>query len=200
MSKKENLSCLLLFAGVGFLLFTDKGKKIISETSEKGDQAVKFFLNMDHKLFINDLNPAVQNKFTNLIQAIQDRGYNVLITSGYRSFKKQSDLHQENKKNAKPGYSLHNYGLAIDLNLQKGVKLWKKNTDRQAWIDTGIPDLAKKLGFRWGGDFKSYYDPIHFDINYDTTKLLSQAKNKFGSDPGMIKGNQVSLAGLVSFI
>ena len=43
-----------------------------------------------------------------------------------------------------------------------------------------------------------------YDLKHLTTEASYeaqiQAKNKFGSDPGMIKGNQVSLAGLVSFI
>jgi peptidoglycan L-alanyl-D-glutamate endopeptidase CwlK len=198
--KKDNITGLIVLAGVGFLLFSKPGQKLLKKGQTTGDQAVKFFLNVDHKLFIEDLNPAVKNKFTDLIQAIQDRGYNVLITSGYRSFKSQNKLYQENKKNARPGYSLHNYGLAIDINLQKGLKLWKKNTDRQAWISTGIPDLAKNLGFRWGGDFKDYFDPIHFDLYYKTDNLLSIAKKTFGSDPDLIKGNQVSLSGLVSIM
>jgi len=30
------------------------------------------------------------------------------------------------------------------------------------WKSSGIVDMAKDMGFKWGGDFSGYHDPIHF--------------------------------------
>jgi len=51
------------------------------------------------------------------------------------------------------------------------------------------------MGFRWGGDFANYHDPVHFGLGhiYDTKKLLAQAEQRFGTDPNNIRGNEVSL-------
>lgn len=44
-------------------------------------------------------------------------GKNVQVNSGYRSVEKQAELYKKDpSKAAKPGSSLHNYGLAIDIN------------------------------------------------------------------------------------
>ena len=47
------------------------------------------------------------------------------------------------------------------------------------------------MGLFWGGDFKNYHDPVHFEMDKDGNKLFAQAKKQFGDDPYKIKGNQV---------
>ena len=90
--------------------------------------------------------------------------YRVLVTSGYRSSEQQARLHKRNPKNAKPGRSKHNHRLAMDINLVKWGKIVRKADSKETWLATGVPQLAKKLGFRWGGDFRSYHDPVHFEL------------------------------------
>lgn len=167
-------------------------KKVVKKTVYK---AKKFLLKKQHEYFVEDLHPKVQDRFRELIRGIEKRGYDVILTSGYRSFKKQADLKKKNPKNASPGRSMHNYGLAIDLNLRKGTTLWRKKTSQEKWLMTGVPQLAEKLGFRWGGRFKSYHDPVHFSLakDYSPKKLLAQAVKQFGSKPEKIRGNRVVL-------
>jgi len=39
-----------------------------------------------------------------------------------------------------------------------------KGHSKSSWESTGAPDVARGMGFRWGGDFKSYHDPVHFEL------------------------------------
>ena len=94
----------------------------------------------------------------------------VYVTSGYRSKEKQVRLHAQNSKNAKPGSSPHEFKRAIDINVLT-FKGWVRKRDTVArWKATGVPKIAKRMGFRWGGNFRSYHDPIHFDVSQSGIK------------------------------
>lgn len=112
----------------------------------------------------------VRDRFETLISAIEERGYTVIVTSSYRSAAKQAELYKDKSMHkssiAKPGKSQHQVRIAIDINIKKDGKQWMKGTKKQDWEATGIPELAKNLGFRWGGNF-SKYDPVHFDLKDD---------------------------------
>lgn len=108
--------------------------------------------------------PHNEAKFRALCEAIEKTGNIVVITSSYRSTEEQERLYRENPKNAKPGSSPHEHSRAIDINLIT-VRGWVHKSDSVAkWNQTGVPQLAKKMGFRWGGDFTNYHDPVHFEI------------------------------------
>lgn len=66
--------------------------------------------------------------------------------------------------NARFGKSPHNYGCAVDL--IHGVKAWQ--LDKKSWEIIGHigKELAKSKGIKivWGGDFKSLYDPAHWEL------------------------------------
>ena len=192
MSKKNDLAPLIILGALGFLIFNKKA--II----EKGAQVVEKVLSTERGFFIDQLNPGSKDKFKYLIQEIEKKGFSVIITSGYRTFKKQSELYNENNKNARPGASLHNYGLAIDINMIKGGKYFKKNTPIQDWESTGVPTLARNLGFVWGGTFKGYADTVHFALPYNVNELKTLAVNKFGTNPDLIKGNEVNIKNLLT--
>jgi hypothetical protein len=172
----------------------------IDEVTKQVDEAVQsgvsYVLNAQQEAFIRDLHPQYQNLFRAFIKRVQDEtGYTVIATSGYRSFGKQQDLKNENASNASPGYSLHNYGLSLDLNAVKGNVWLRKSTPKAAWLNSGIVAIAKSMGLEWGGEiFSTYYDPVHFQVpGYNTATLFARAKQMFGSDPYKIIGNQVNL-------
>ena len=167
-----------LLVGVGLYMF---GGKLLSYQQER---------------YIKNLNSKVRRKFRKLINRIQkETGYKVIITSGYRDFAHQERLKRENSKNAKAGFSEHNYGIALDFVAIKGTHRLRKSTSKREWEQTGIPQIAKSMGFRWGGDFKGYHDPVHFGLGhiYDTSKLKEKAHSKFGYNNSNIKGNQIRL-------
>lgn len=135
---------------------------------------------MTNTQHIASLNPQKVDLFTTFLNRVKSElGYDVIITQSYRSIYTQTRLHKENSKNAIGGYSAHNYGFAIDVNFIKGNIQLKKASDSKSWLDSGIIKIAKECGLRWGGDFKGYYDPIHFDclINPNsTTKWFNELR------------------------
>ena len=106
-----------------------------------------------------------QQQFERLIERIHNETpYVVYITSGYRSTAKQTVLYEQNPNNARPGTSPHEFKRALDINLI-GPNGWIKKADsKDTWLKTGVPQIASEMGFRWGGNFKSYHDPVHFDV------------------------------------
>jgi len=182
MTKKQKI--LTALTG-GFLLLLILGRKPIK----------KIYTNLSNDEYIDNLNPRYKELFRRFIKAIEAKGFAVQINSGYRTFKRQSELYKEDPRNAKSGYSKHNYGLALDLQVSKGGYSYGKNTPAGAWIKTGIPALAESLGLFWGANFKNYSDAVHFEVkNIDTSKLLAQAYKQFKTtNPDLIKGNEVKI-------
>jgi hypothetical protein len=156
-------------------------------------KALSYILDKNQEYHIGQLHPDYQNKFRIFIGEIEKMGYRVLVTSSYRTFQKQYELDLENPLNADPGLSHHNYGLALDITLQKGLKIWRKATSKEDWLSTGVPQLANSLGLSWGGYYKNYHDPIHFYYNIDTKYLKQLAITQFGTNPKFIQGNKLKL-------
>lgn len=147
--------------------------------------------------YFMDLHPAHADQFEKFTQRVEDEtDYTLIYTSGYRSFAEQEKLYNQNNQNAKPGYSMHNYGMAIDINATNGTNYLSKSDTKVDWESSGIPAIAKDMGFTWGGDFKTYHDPVHIGLDgkYNTSTLRALAFNQFGSDPNNIFGNQINLA------
>lgn len=150
---------------------------------------------MANQAEIDKLHPTFKPKVIKLIAYAQSKGYNLIITDGYRLLSESVALYKQNPKNAKPGRSKHCYGLAIDCNLQKGTTLIKKSTPAATWLKSGLPQYAKSLGLTWGGEINGYYDPVHFAEPIDTDLLIQLAIKQFGTaDLAKIEGNKVKLS------
>jgi peptidoglycan L-alanyl-D-glutamate endopeptidase CwlK len=135
--------------------------------------------------YINKLHPSIRQKAAELAQAFNDAGIPIFINHDghYRTFAEQDALYTKkvkNKKgvwvrvtNAKGGHSNHNYGLAVDMVPVDGA--W--NAPDSVYKEMG--KIAKSLGWEWGGDFKSIYDPCHFQMffGYTISKLLKKHQN-----------------------
>lgn len=102
-----------------------------------------------------------RNRFRQLINAIQNKGYKVVITSTVRPL-------NENSRHSKK--------RAIDLNIIDESGNWyKMDTPKEKWMKTGVPQIAVSMDFRWGGNFTTpwmhngilnkAYDPLHFDFS-----------------------------------
>lgn len=175
--------------------------------------------------FIKQLHYTVQDIFRQFFKEFEDTNpqYKIVPSSGYRSFKKQAELFAANKNNGKPGESMHNYGLAVDLNIEGsslhlGKYFWIQNgvqtgiankniltkqqeeTLNNLWYSTGIIAIANRRGLTWGGNsFGDYKDRVHFGLDHkvDMGLLLSIAKQQFncGENLALIIGNQVDFTG-----
>jgi hypothetical protein len=114
-------------------------------------------------------NLAYFDRFDKFIQEIETTtDWRVHVTSGFRTAEEQAELREEDPRNARSGKSKHNLGRAIDINLYPAHSVWggwlRKNTPKKTWEMSGILPIARKHGLKWGGNFKNYYDPVHFEI------------------------------------
>lgn len=133
---------------------------------------------------VNGLHEVVIEATKVLIENCYYKGIQIRIVQGLRTIAYQNDLYAQGRTQAelnsvglshvkaKPtmqkvtnaigGTSFHNFGVAIDfcLLLPDGKNVtWEMNTDYNSnnikdWIE--VVDEAKKLGFKWGGDWTSF--------------------------------------------
>lgn len=115
--------------------------------------------------------------FNQFKKEVEAAGYKVIVTSTFRSTAEQEALRKAGETSVFGGNSPHNFGMAVDINIQRNGVKWMKATSKQDWINTGVPAIAKRLGLRWGGDFIGYHDPVHFDFmsGYSTEQLKTLA-------------------------
>jgi D-alanyl-D-alanine dipeptidase len=170
-------------------------KTIAEKTITK---TVDIVSNVTNDKILNQLHPRAQQRFRDFIAAVEkETGHTVIVTSGYRSYAEQASLKKKYpSRAANPGSSHHNFGMAIDVNLQKGLSHYGLAQSKTEWLATGAPAIAKRFNLRWGGDFATNYDPVHFDMGneFTITFLQKQAAAQFGSNPQDVQGNKVALA------
>jgi peptidoglycan L-alanyl-D-glutamate endopeptidase CwlK len=107
---------------------------------------------------IKNLHPTFAIKVGRFIKDLERQGADVTITSGYRSFEKQQELFSSGQTPAKPGSSYHNYGQAVDINVN-GLKM---SSSYENWLPIA-ETIKNKYGLRWGGDFANNWDKVHYD-------------------------------------
>ncbi len=136
------------------------------------------------------LNEEVADKRDVLLGKSAEKGIQVVITEGFRSKKEQNALFAKGRTakgnivtNAKAGESYHNYGLAIDFALKNknGEIIWDMDYDgngngKSDWME--VVELAKSIGFEWGGDWVSFKDYPHLEMNFGVSiQELKKAKS-----------------------
>ncbi len=115
--------------------------------------------------FITILHPIAQPLARQFVREVEKNGYKVIFTSTYRSTAQQAILYAQDNRNARAGRSYHNYGLAWDINLEKGGTRLRKASPKAAWEATGAPAIAQKMNLFWGANIAGYHDPVHFDLS-----------------------------------
>lgn len=124
---------------------------------------------------LKDLHPEVRPNFQAFFEDLERdyKGFKMIINSTQRTPSESQNLKKAGRKNARPYFSLHNYGLAIDFNLitpgvyPNGNKILKKDKHYSDWVNFGIPDIAQQHGILWGGNIKGYMDNVHFYFNLE---------------------------------
>jgi GH24 family phage-related lysozyme (muramidase) len=118
---------------------------------------------------IASLEPQVQERATRFMDLANkwaaENGYEVKVTEGYRSPERQNELYAQGRTapgprvtNARAGQSHHQSKRAFDVMITKNGKEVDK---REVWAQ--LAKLGKQSGLAWGGDFRSIYDPNHFE-------------------------------------
>jgi peptidoglycan L-alanyl-D-glutamate endopeptidase CwlK len=109
---------------------------------------------------ISTLDSRFQPMVRNFLEAVAQKGIRIKITEGYRSNERQEELYAQGRTkpgpivtHAKPGSSLHNFGLAIDVAAvdENGKVSWPNEV--KYWKTLG--DIGRSVGLKWGGDFPS---------------------------------------------
>lgn len=114
--------------------------------------------NDSNNAIIRDLHPLFAFRVGRFVKQLERSGKTVKLTSGYRSPSKQEQLYNSGQTPAQPLSSYHNYGLAVDMNVD-GLKMASSYND---WLP--VANIAKdQYNFRWGGDFANNWDKVHFD-------------------------------------
>ena len=140
------------------------GIAVILGITLAGYGSFQFAIYKHNREKLNDMGTN-QATFETFIKRVhKETPYTVYITSGYRSTEHQKRLYKQNKKNAKPGSSPHEYKRAIDINLLSMKGHIRKIDSKETWMKTGVPQIASDMGLRWGGNFKYYHDPVHFEV------------------------------------
>lgn len=134
-----------------------------------------------------ELHPLVQELSNQLIQQAANKGIVIVITDGFRSSEDQDRLYEKGRTtegnivtNAKGGESYHNFGLAIDFAIKTPSEnvIWDMQYDgnmngKSDW--TEVVEIAKNLGFEWGGDWTQFKDYPHLQMNFGLT--IAQLQN-----------------------
>lgn len=127
---------------------------------------------------ITALHPILFKQQTELIAATKKAGITILITDGFRSIEEQNVIYAKGRTEEGPivtqvqgGHSYHNYGLAIDFALRttKGKVVWDMKYDgngngKSDWME--VVEIAKQLGFSWGGDWDNFPDYPHLQMDF----------------------------------
>ena len=124
---------------------------------------------------ISDLRPDVAQNATIFVALCRARGLNVKITQTMRDDAYQKTLYQ--KGYAKTPYTtFHGQGLAFDI---------CKNVRGHEYDDLDFfaqcAKIGKRMGFTWGGDWKSFPDRPHFQ--WDEHKKYSGTMVRAGKLP-----------------
>lgn len=125
------------------------------------------------------------------------------IISSLRTFKEQEALYAQGRTkpgkkvtNAKPGQSIHNYGLAVDICLiiDGKVASWDTKADwdgdkQSDWME--VVTIFKRHGWEWGGSWISFKDMPHFQKTFGLSwkGLLALHNNKTLDEMGYVKVN-----------
>jgi peptidoglycan LD-endopeptidase CwlK len=128
-----------------------------------------------------ELHPIVEERSNQLIQQSAAKGIVIVITDDFRSMEDQDVLYEKGRSSegnivthARGGESFHNFGLAIDFAIKTPSEnvIWDMQYDgnqngKADWNE--VVELAKALGFEWGGDWAQFKDYPHLQMNFGLT-------------------------------
>lgn len=135
------------------------------------------------------------NKLIQLIVNCRLQGSSYIITSGFRSYQEQQALYDQGRTKpgaivtqAKPGQSLHNFGIAVDFT--KDTDLIKPGL-QPTWDPAEyklLADEAIKLGLEPGLNWKAMVDAPHIQL-----PISSKAIKLVTLDAEYLKTNNTQL-------
>lgn len=125
---------------------------------------------------IASCHPSAQSAFRAFVAEAQalaaQRGLDYKVICGLRSWEEQERIYAQGRTapgkivtKARPGSSMHNFGLAIDMGVFRGKDYLDETEPKTAdAFHREAGKLAEKHGLRWGGFFKTIYDAPHYEL------------------------------------
>lgn len=119
------------------------------------------------ELRLSEVCPTLASKIGQLSDALIAQGTAIRVTDGLRSWNKQSQLYQQGRStpgkivtNAPPGFSWHEFGLAVDLVPMDPLPDW--NEAHPVWQI--MIAAAKSIGLYSGSQFVHIKDEPHVQL------------------------------------
>lgn len=113
---------------------------------------------------LEPVHPDIKDFWQAFHKACKRRNIPVVPTEFYRSPQRQQQLFDDGFSRARKGQSPHQYGCAVDI--VHARRLW--DLSKQEWDVLGAigKEVARKrnIKIRWGGDFPTFYDPAHWEL------------------------------------
>ncbi|CAF3303827.1 unnamed protein product [Rotaria socialis] len=147
------------------------GNDPINVIDENGRELVKLVIKTNSPYIMGQITVVVDkeisDKLKTLMQFAIDNKIYVHINSDFRTTQEQStNIQKTGLTPASPGKSRHEGGFALDFQLYKNNSGKEKDiinkTDMAKQGGNAFIEEAKRLGFRWGGEF-SKKDGVHID-------------------------------------
>jgi peptidoglycan L-alanyl-D-glutamate endopeptidase CwlK len=134
---------------------------------------------------VTELHPKVATMAMAMVQACDEAGIDLLITSTYRDHASQAALFAQGRTtpgrkvtNARPGQSWHNWRCAADfVPMRAGKPVWTTTgEDGKLWERCGV--LAERAGLEWAGRWKRFREMAHVQYTGGLTLADLQAGKK----------------------
>jgi len=116
---------------------------------------------------ISTLSLRAQIEARRCLRRLRDASFDARIISGTRTYAEQDALFKQGRfgdtrdivTNAEAGHSNHNFGIAWDIGLFEGrTYITRDEPYRTAAL------AGKSAALEWGGDWKSFPDPPHYQL------------------------------------
>lgn len=123
---------------------------------------------------LEEVHPKLATQVRSMAEMLEAENITIRVVQSIRSWSEQQALWQEGRDadgnvvdakavvtNAKPGYSYHNFGLAVDVApFDTGIPDW--NSSHPAWLR--IVSVGESVGLFAGAEFRTFPDFPHFQM------------------------------------
>lgn len=131
--------------------------------------------------------PRFMEQCFDLAANCRKRGVDYFAISGYRSFTEQAKLYFQGRTapgkivtNAKPGFSAHNYGLAVDWCKDEDTNRAGLQPDWDLKDYIILKEEAEKLGLESGMSWKTFKEGPHVQLGEINLTKLKEIHDKEG--------------------
>ena len=114
---------------------------------------------------LTDLLPSVQKAAAAALLDCKEQGFDVLVTSTFRSPKEQEAEFLAKHSKARAWQSYHQYKRALDIVVMRNGKcIWNPKTAEDIALWNSVGNIFINHGFEWAKYWKSFPELAHFQV------------------------------------